>query len=141
MKQIFTVLFTIFVYIGSLGIIDSSIAAGHHDHGKRENHKILFHDIDMDKQQREEVKVIMSEQIEKGEAILESIKEEHEIQMEVVKTETRDRLSSVLNIEQMNQFDKNANRAKTNMSKMKKKMNKKRKKYMKNNKKDHREKT
>ena len=137
MKQIITVVMTVFIYIGTIGLIDTSIAAGHHGHEKKGNPKMLFRDIDMDKQQRDQVKRIMGEQKEKSEAMLESIKQDNEPQMLAIQTETRDRLSSVLTAEQMSQFDKNAKRAKNKRSKMKKKNHKKGKKHMKHNNKDH----
>jgi len=137
MKQIITIVMTVFIYIGTIGLIDTSLAAGHHGHEKKGNPKMLFRGIDMDKQQRDQVKRIMGEQKEKGEAMRESIKKENEPQMLAIQTETRDRLSSVLTAEQMSQFDKNAKRAKNKTSKMKKKNHKKGKKHMKHNKKDH----
>ena len=113
MKQIITVVLTVFIYIGSIGLIDTSIAADHHGKG---NPKILFHGIDMDKEQREQVRGIMGQQMEKGKAMRESIKKGHESEIEAMKTETRERLASVLTTDQMNQFDKNAQRAEKKMS-------------------------
>ena len=114
MKQIITVVLTVFIYIGSIGLIDTSIAANHH--GKKKAAKILFHGIDMDKEQREQVRGIMGQQMEKGKAMRESIKKGHESEIEAMKTETRERLASVLTTDQMNQFDKNAQRAEKKMS-------------------------
>ena len=151
MKQIITVVMTVFIYIGSIALIDTSIAADHHGKG---NPKILFHGIDMDKEQREKVRGIMGQQMEKGKAMKESIKKEHESEIEAMKTETRDRLATVLTTDQMNQFDKNAQRAEKKMNKKKgkkehkhegrnnkhkKKMKKHKKKMKKHKKKKHQE--
>ena len=118
MKQTITVLMTIFIYIGTIGLIDTSIAAGHHGkdghhHGKP-NPKMLFHGLDIDKEQKDQIKMIMGEQMEKGKAI---------------RLETRDRLSKILTAEQMTQFDRNVERAENKITKKSRKRGKKHKKH------------
>ena len=138
MKQIVTVLMTVFIYIGAIGLIDTSLAVGHHGHEKKGKPRMLLRDIDMDKQQRDQVRKIMGEQLEKSEAMLETIKKENESKILAIKNETRDRLSSILTVKQMSQFDKNIKRAENKMSQTKKKKDKKKgKKHMKHHKKDH----
>ena len=62
MKQTITVLMTIFIYIGTIGLIDTSIAAGHHgkdgNHHGKPNPKMLFHGLDIDKEQKDQIKMI-----------------------------------------------------------------------------------
>ena len=146
MKQSLAILATIIVYSSSVLLIDSALAADHHNnasqqesyqhdnhdhdgdrhkhHGKgrgdsrgdsrgdRDGLRMLFRGLELDEEQRTQVGSIMREQMEKGRQQGEALKAS-------MFNETRDQLSGVLSEEQLEQFDRNAERAKEMGDKMK----------------------
>jgi hypothetical protein len=142
MKQFLAILATIIVYTSSVLLIDSVLAADHHNnasqqelyqhdnhdhdgdrhkhHGKgrgdsrgdRDGLRMLFRGLELDEEQRAQVGSIMREQMEKGRQQGEALKAS-------MFNETRDQLSGVLSEEQLEQFNRNAERAKEMGDKMK----------------------
>lgn len=142
MKQSLAILATIIVYSSSVLLIDSALAADHHnnasqqeshqhdnhDHdgdrhkyqgkgrgdsrGDRDGLRMLFRGLELDEEQRAQVGSIMREQMEKGRQQGEALKAS-------MFNETRDQLSGVLSEEQLKQFNMNAERAKEMGDRMK----------------------
>ena len=135
MKQVLAIIATVTIYLGSVLLIDSAIAKDHHagaeDHSESKHkdadrmreHKgkgkgrdprrdrspirMLFGNLDLSEEQKDQVGTIMREQMEKGKN-----------QREGFKSATRDRLAAVLTEEQLGQLDQNAKRMKDMKSKM-----------------------
>jgi len=132
MKQVLAVMATVVIYLGSVLLIDSAIALDHHegaqDASKAHEHKdgdrmrrhegkdqrrdhnpvkMLFRGLDLNEEQRVQVGSIMREQMEKGRN-----------QQESFKSETRERLTTVLTEEQLGQFDQNAKKMEQMRSEM-----------------------
>ena len=146
MKQFLAILATIIIYSSSVLLIDSALAADphnnasqqeshqhdNHDHdgdrhkhhgkgrgdsrgdsrGDRDGLRMLFRGLELDEEQRAQVGSIMREQMEKGRQQGEALKAS-------MFNETRDQLSGVLSEEQLEQFDRNAERAKEMGDRMK----------------------
>jgi len=111
MKQSVTIITAVIFYLGSLSVIDSAIARDH-DHGKNDGKPIrmLFHNIDMSEDQRKQVKEIMKTSLEQGKELRKATEKEVDQQRDAIKSRNREALSTVLNEEQMSQFDENARR-------------------------------
>ena len=111
MKQSVTIITAVIFYLGSLSVIDSAIARDHdHDKNDRKPMKMLFHNIDMSEDQRKQVKEIMKTSLEQGKELRKTIEKEADQRRDAIKSRNREALSTVLNEEQMSQFDENARR-------------------------------
>ena len=124
MKQVLAIIATVTIYLGSVLLIDSAIAKDHHagaeDNSKSHQHKdadrmrgskgkgkgrdhspirMLFGNLDLSEEQKDQVGSIMREQMEKGKN-----------QREGFKSETKDRLAAVLTDEQLRGFEENSMR-------------------------------
>ena len=111
MKQSIAIITAVIFYLGSLSLIDSAIARDHdHDKHDRKPMKMLFHNIDMSEDQRTQVKEIMQSSFEQGKELRKATEKEVDQKRDVIKSQNREALSTVLNEEQMSQFDENARR-------------------------------
>ena len=111
MKQAITITTAIIFYLGSLSVIDSAIARDHDDDKHdRSPMRMLFHKIDMSEDQRKQVKDIMKTSLEQGKELRKATKKDVDQQRDAIKSQNREALSTVLNEEQMSQFDENARR-------------------------------
>ena len=137
MKQVLAIIVTVTIYLGSVLMIDSAIAKDHHagaeDHSKSHKHKdadrmrgpkgkgkgrdprrdhspirMLFGNLDLSEEQKNQVGSIMREQMDKGRNIRESNK-----------SETKDRLAAVLTDEQFRGFEENSMRMERRKERMK----------------------
>ena len=111
MKQSIAIISGVIFYLGSLSVIDTALARDH-NHGKddRKPMKMLFHNIDMSEDQRKQVKGIMQASFEQGKELRKATEKEVDQQRDAIKSRNREALSTVLNEEQMSQFDENASR-------------------------------
>ena len=112
MRQATTLMISLSLYLGSLFLMDITLASGHkggegHDHDRGKNPAtMLFRGIDMTDDQREEVRQIMRSNMEKGKELRKDSKK----QGDAIKKDTREQLAGVLDDEQMSQFENNAKR-------------------------------
>ena len=106
------------LYLGSMSIPNNAYA---HNHNDRSGIRMLFQNMDLTEEQREEVRSIMSSSIKEGRGLRAEMREQSMDAMDELKKGTKDKLSTVLSEEQMAQFDKNSKRMEKRKEKMREK--------------------
>ena len=106
------------LYLGSMSLLNNAYA---HNHNDRSGIRMLFQNMDLTEEQREEVRSIMSSSIKEGRGLRAEMREQSMDAMDDLKKGTKEKLSTVLSEEQMAQFDKNSKRMEKRKEKMRKK--------------------
>ncbi len=106
------------LYLGSMSLLNTAYA---HNHNDRSGIRMLFQNMDLTKEQREEVRSIMSSSIKEGRGLRAEMREQSMDAMDELKKGTKEKLSTVLSEEQMAQFDKNSERMEKRKEKMREK--------------------
>ena len=102
-------------YLGSMSILNNVFA---HDHGERSPMKMLFKNLDLTDDQRQEVRSIMLSTLKEGRSLRSEMREESLGALDDLKKGTHEQLSVVLSEEQMTQFNKNSERMDQRRAKM-----------------------
>ena len=105
-------------YLGSMSLLNNAYA---HNHNDRSGIRMLFQNMDLTDEQREEVRSIMSSSIKEGRGLRAEMREQSMDAMDDLKKGTKEKLSTVLSEEQMAQFDKNSERMEKRKEKMREK--------------------
>ena len=103
------------LYLGSMSLLNNAYA---HNHNDRSGIRMLFQNMDLTEEQREEVRSIMSSSIKEGRGLRAEMREQSMDAMDDLKKGTKKKLSEVLSEEQMAQFDKNSKRMEKRKEKM-----------------------
>ena len=106
------------LYLGSMSLLNTAYA---HNHNDRSGIRMLFQNMDLTEEQREEVRSIMSSSIKEGRGLRAEMREQSMDAMDELKKGTKEKLSTVLSEEQMAQFDKNSERMEKRKEKMREK--------------------
>ncbi len=106
------------LYLGSMSLLNTAYA---HNNNDRSGIRMLFQNMDLTKEQREEVRSIMSSSIKEGRGLRAEMREQSMDAMDELKKGTKEKLSTVLSEEQMAQFDKNSERMEKRKEKMREK--------------------
>ena len=106
------------LYLGSMSLLNNAYA---HNHNDRSGIRMLFQNMDLTEEQREEVRSIMSSSIKEGIGLRAEMREQSMDAMDELKKGTKEKLSTVLSEEQKAQIDKNSKRIEKRKEKMRNK--------------------